>query len=225
MGQDNETFAGFGQEAFAFFMKIGFNNAPATMEENRDVFDREVLRPLKQLSAACEQVLFDVDPKMDFRPVMGGTISRIRRDTRYTHDKRPYRDYMWMDFRRKREDFHFGFCFSISPRSSSVFLGMHSSTAQARNALRAFVAHNAAEYNRLYRKLIRNGYALEGRDYKRSMLETDDAAVRAFAQKRWFSFKKGIPLTDTMKPSFTGELQINMRELVPMYQFMRRPLD
>ena len=76
-----EPFTGFTQQTFAFFMEIAFNNTSQTMQKKRDVFLSQVLAPLRALSYACEKVLFEVDPKIDFRPVMGGTISRIRRDT------------------------------------------------------------------------------------------------------------------------------------------------
>ncbi len=215
------AFTGFKQQTFAFFMELAFQNAPKTMRQKRDVFNDYVLLPLRELSLSCEQILLPVDHKIDFRPVMGGTISRIRRDTRFTHDKQPYRDYMWLDFRRKREDFHLGFCFSISPRGSSVFLGMHQASTRARDALRQYVLSHGAEYTQIHEALLAQGYAFIGEDYKRAMTKTDQKDVYAFGQKRWFSYRKEIPLRDTMKPEFTSQLQNYLRELIPMYLFLR----
>lgn len=220
-----EIFNGFTQQTFTFFMELAFHNTQQTMEKKRDVFLEHVLKPLRALSGACEQTLFPVDPRMDFRPVMGGTISRIRRDTRFSHNKQPYRDYMWLDFRRKNEDFHLGFCFSISPRSSSVMMGMHESTTAARNQMRQYVLRHGLQYLELWQALFEKGYELTGDDYKKPMTKADIPEVFAFGQKRWFSFRKRIPLLDTMKPEFVQELQTYILELTPMYAFLRQALS
>ena len=57
------AFTGFSQQAFAFFMELGFNNTPQTMQLKRDVFNERVLAPLKELSQVCEQVLFSGGPE------------------------------------------------------------------------------------------------------------------------------------------------------------------
>jgi uncharacterized protein (TIGR02453 family) len=220
-----DDFTGFTQQTFTFFMEIAFHNTPQTMREKRDVFNDHVLKPLQALSRAGEQVLYAVDPKMDFRPVMGGTISRIRRDTRFTHDKSPYRDYMWLDFRRKHEDFHLSFCYSISPRHSNVFMGMHSASTAARNTVRQYVLHHANQYVALHDDLAAKGYVFEGDEYKRAMSDAAHPTVYAFGQKRWFSYTLDIPLADTMDAAFAQALMEHFRVLTPMYNFLRNALD
>jgi uncharacterized protein (TIGR02453 family) len=220
-----KAFSGFSQQTFAFFMEIAFHNTQKTMKDLRGVFEDHILDPLRALSRACEAKLFEVDPKMDFRPVMGGTISRIRRDTRFSRNKDPYRDYMWLDFRRKNEDFHLGFCYSISPRTSAVFMGMHEATTQARNAVRTYVMLHANRYKQLHAELLAKGYEFAGEDYKRSMSDAADADVRAFGQKRDFAYRRRIPLSDTMRPAFAEELQGYIEDLIPMYQFFRSALN
>ncbi len=218
-------FLGFTQQTFTFFMELAFHNTPQTMQQKRDVFEAHVLSPLRALSSACEQVLFAQDPKIDFRPVMGGTISRIRRDTRFSNNKQPYRDYMWLDFRRKNEDFHLGFCFSVSPRGSLVLMGMHEASTQAKNRMRQYAVQYQTQFIELHEELRAQGYTLCGEDYKRPMTADVPPQVYAFGQKRWFSYQKAIPLTDTMQEKFAQELQGYMLELSPMYAFLRRALN
>ncbi len=218
-------FHGFTQQTFTFFMELAFHNTPQTMKQKRDVFEAHVLEPLRALSHACEQVLFALDPRIDFRPVMGGTISRIRRDTRFSNNKQPYRDYMWLDFRRKNEDFHLGFCFSISPRSSLVLMGMHEASTQSRNRMRQYAVQYQTQFIELHEELLAKGYTLSGDDYVRPMTADVPPQVYAFGQKRWFSYKKPIPLTDTMQEEFAQELQEYIQDLSPMYAFLRRAFD
>ena len=73
-------------------MKIGFENTPQRFEKLRGEFNETVLLPLKQLSLSVSPLLATIDAQLDLRPVIGGTISRIRRDTRFSKNKAPYHD-------------------------------------------------------------------------------------------------------------------------------------
>ena len=133
---------------------------------------------------------------------------------------------MWLDFRRKHEDFHLGFCFfHLAGVVHRFFMGMHESSTRARNVIRQYVQHHGAEYTQFHAALLAKGYEFSGEDYKRAMTKADSKDVYAFGQKRWFSYRKAIPLTDTMKPGFVAELQDYIRELIPMYTFLRRGLN
>ncbi|MBQ9988326.1 MAG: DUF2461 domain-containing protein [Clostridia bacterium] len=215
------SFTGFTDAAFEFFMALAFDNTAQTMERLRPQFNEHVLAPLKALSSDCTQTLFVIDPEIDFRPVMGGTISRIRRDTRYSRDKTPYRDYMWLDFRRKRESCHLGFHFSISPRGASVSMGLHDATSDVRDAVRAYTVAHGARYRALHELLAAQGYAFLGETYKRAMTKAQDPVVFAFGQKRWFTYRKPIPMEAVRHPELSEQLAREFTALAPLYQFIR----
>ena len=216
-----QAFEGFTEQTFTFFMTIAFNNTAACMEANRPVFEAHVLQPFKALSNACASVLIQVDPRMDLRPVMGGTISRIRRDTRFSRDKSPYRDHMWLDFRRKHEDMHLAFSFDLSPRGAAYNMGVHAATPERLQQLRQYVLLHGERYKALHQELMAAQYAFIGDDYKRSMAQTDDPILRAFAHKRWFAYHKQVPLRDTMTPAFADTLRSAFLQLAPMYTYLR----
>ncbi len=78
-------FEGFSQEALDFLNDIRFNNNQAFYAANQARYERFVKRPMRELSDELAPVVQLIDPKLDTRP--GRTMSRIRRDTRYTKDK------------------------------------------------------------------------------------------------------------------------------------------
>ena len=90
-------FEGFTQDAISFLLSIRWNNTQSFFEENRALYERSVKQPLRELAEALAPVMLQIDPQIDPRP--GRVCSRIRRDTRFTRDKSPYRDYVWLSWR------------------------------------------------------------------------------------------------------------------------------
>ena len=87
-------FEGFSQEALDFLNDIRFNNHQQFYEANRTRYEQYVKAPLRELSEELAPAVQLIDPRLDTQP--GRTMSRIRRDTRYTKDKSPFRDHVWL---------------------------------------------------------------------------------------------------------------------------------
>lgn len=94
-------FQGFTEDALTFFAALRMNNNREFFEENRAVYEGSVRAPLVALAEALAPTVTKIDPQLDPRPAR--TVSRIHRDLRFRHDKTPYRDYMWIGFRRVGE--------------------------------------------------------------------------------------------------------------------------
>lgn len=91
-------FAGFTPETFQFFAELEENNYKPWFDEHKHIYETEVLQPLKALAVALTPSFYEVDPEMDFRP--NKMISRIYRDIRFSKDKTPYKNHMWVSFQR-----------------------------------------------------------------------------------------------------------------------------
>ena len=90
-------FQGFPKEMFEFFMAISFNNNTEFFEENRKLYEQKVKAPLYALARDLTPMALHVDPEMEVRP--SKVVSRLRRDTRFSANKLPYRDHMWLSWR------------------------------------------------------------------------------------------------------------------------------
>ena len=92
-------FQGFTDETFEFFMAIRFNNNTEFFHSNHDWYQRAVRTPCLELAAALSEAVGAVDDEIELRP--NRVVSRINRDLRFSRDKSPYRDYMWLKLRRE----------------------------------------------------------------------------------------------------------------------------
>jgi len=89
-------FQGYSDETFEFFMAIRFNNNTDFFHSNHDWYRRAVRGPSIDLAEALGPTMEAIDPSIERRP--NRVVSRINRDIRFSHDKSPYRDHIWLSF-------------------------------------------------------------------------------------------------------------------------------
>ena len=91
-------FTGFTDETVRFFLDLRFHNNTEYFHQEHDRYIEEVQQPFYAFIEDMAPLLRDIDPKMELRPYK--CLSHIHRDTRFTKDKSPYRDHLWIAFRR-----------------------------------------------------------------------------------------------------------------------------
>ena len=108
-------FTGFSEEALRFLTDMRLNNNQTFYEANRERYEVYVKAPLRALCDEMAPVVQLIDPRLDVRP--GRTMSRIRRDTRFTKDKSPFRDHVWLGWRYpgERRSEGFGMYWGFGP--------------------------------------------------------------------------------------------------------------
>lgn len=85
-----------------FLMQLNrFNDSKAFYEENKEKIKADMTVPMRQIAAAFGDMMLKIDPFMNTVPTK--MVSRVRRDTRYTHDKHLYRENMWIMFMRPKK--------------------------------------------------------------------------------------------------------------------------
>ncbi len=129
-------FQGFPQSGMEFFMAIRFNNNREFFLENHGWYEESVRTPARELAAALGETVRDIDDSLETRPEK--VVSRINRDLRFSNDKSPYRDYIWIAFRRPGADRRttMGMYFDISDTGASYGMGFYDENRPLMNALR-----------------------------------------------------------------------------------------
>ncbi len=94
-------FTGFPEETLRFFLDLRFHNQISYFEQRREDYVQDVQTPFYDLIGDLAPRMQRIDPQMEIRPYK--CLARIRRDTRFTKDKSPYRDHLWVLFRRAAE--------------------------------------------------------------------------------------------------------------------------
>ena len=116
-------FTGFPEETVRFFLDLRFHNQISYFEERREDYLQDVQAPFYNLIGELVPKLQKIDPQMETRPYK--CLARIRRDTRFTKDKSPYRDHLWVLFRRAAEprEQSLNFWFEFGPQQLGWGMG------------------------------------------------------------------------------------------------------
>ena len=165
-------FTGFSEDAIHFLTDIRLNNSPAFYEANRQRYEEYVKAPLRALCEEMTPVVQMIDPGLDTRP--GRTMSRIRRDTRYSRDKSPFRDHVWLGWRYPGESRSegFGLYWGFGPDWLSWGCGCYAADKPLMDALRLHIRRQPDEVRRVLHA-AGAGYAMYGEAYRRIAVPED----------------------------------------------------
>lgn len=95
-------FQGFSRDTFSFLAGLTMNNERAWFEAHRDDYEKSVLTPAMAFITEMDEVVRSISPH--YRGVakkLGGSLMRIYRDTRFGHDKTPYKTNIGIQFRHE----------------------------------------------------------------------------------------------------------------------------
>lgn len=218
-------FEGFSQETIAFFLALGVNNNRDFFEENRAVYERAVRAPLLALAEALGPAVQAIDPEVDIRP--GRVVSRIHRDLRFRRDKTPYRDYMWLGFRRigeTREE-TCGFYFDISATSANWGCGYYHMQPETMRHLREkLVKDPKPVLKMLENAAFESTFALMGDAYVRQHQPPEGMAPalgRLYQKKSVYAEHHAADMSLLFSPGLADAIARDFQVLAPFYAFMR----
>ena len=121
-------------------MDIRFHNSISYFEEHRERFRQDVQAPFYAFIEELAPRLRTIDPQMELRPYK--CLARIRRDTRFTKDKSPFRDHLWITFRRAGEprEQSLNYWFEFGPQTLEWGLGFWGENRPVMDRLRRQMA-------------------------------------------------------------------------------------
>ncbi len=220
-------FTGFAQEALDFLSDIRFNNNQTFYEQNKERYEKYVKAPLRALCDEMTPVVQVIDPQLDTRP--GRTMSRIRRDTRFTKDKSPFRDHVWLGWRYPGESRSegFGMYWGFGPDWLSWGEGCYAADKPLMDALRLHIRRHPDEVREvLYDPRIKDRFALYGESYRKITVPDDvPEDLRALYVKKGFGIEHSATAEEWRMLHTRDMADLLARELsamAPLQQLMRR---
>jgi len=169
------TFSGFTPETMAFLHRLAQNNNRDWFNANKVEFERVAVTPALDLIEAIAAPLAKISPHFLCIPKrVGGSLFRIQRDTRFAHDKRPYKTNLGLHFRHEAEfDVHApGYYLHIGIDECFIACGVWHPERPALNRIRQAIVEEPAKWASIRRALQRDGrFAFWGESLKR--LPTD----------------------------------------------------
>ena len=218
----------FTEETVEFLIVNRINDSRLWFRDHREDYLRLVRRPLEAVCEALAPTIADIDPMLIVQP--NRCISRIYRDTRFSHDKSVFRDHMWIAFDRDHKELPEapGFYFAIDPEGWYYGCGYYEAPMKVLEAMRALILEDdpdAKAAMRAYRK--QKVFEIEGPVYKRSRYPDESEEKRAWLDRRDINFGHGEAGFERLArdEDFIPSIEEGFRLLVPIYRFLMKAVD
>ncbi len=161
----------FTPELFTFLRQLGRNNNREWFQANKARYEREVRDPLLRFIADFAPHLRRISPHFvaDPRPI-GGSLFRVYRDTRFSHDKRPYKTVAAAQFRHEQgKDVHApGFYLHLEPGNVFAGVGLWHPDSNTSRAVRDTIVEKPGDWKRAVNATaFRERFELGGETLKR----------------------------------------------------------
>lgn len=227
-------FGGFRPAAFKFLRDLERNNEKAWFEANRDVYEREVRKPMRQLVEMLDAKLASIAPEIVGDPRR--SMFRIHRDVRFSRNKAPFKTNagVWLYHRdagrkvgRDGESGGAGFYFHIDPAICFLAGGMWMPARPALSRIREAIAEKPAALARL----------TSAPDFRRRFQFSEEAKLRRVPQgftpdhpaAEWlklqsFTARAFIEPSVVTSPRLVDRLCRDFALLVPLVRWLNRAL-
>ncbi len=119
---------GFSAGTLRFLRGLDKNNSKAWFDAHRDEYEAELLEPAKVFVEVLGSKLHSFAPRAVDEPRINGSIRRLNRDLRFSKDKRPYKNYLDLNFPEGRSDMGMcgvSFFIRVTPKSLMLGAGSH----------------------------------------------------------------------------------------------------
>ena len=216
-------FKGFTDQTFEFFMAIRFNNNRDFFHGNHDWYAEHVRTPALDLAEALADTVEQLDPDLERRP--NKVVSRINRDIRFSNDKSPYRDYIWLAFRKPGEERKttLGVYVDISDSGVGYGMGFYDENRPLMKAHRLQLEKDPGEFLEIVTE-IEKEFTLFAKSFKRMPVpESLPETLRKWYPLKGFYVEKTIRDFSLLKsPALADEIIRGYQSLVPLYRYFAR---
>ncbi len=216
-------FQGFGKEMIPFFLDLRFHNDKSFMDANRDRYYRAVRDPFYAFIGAMGPGMQQIAEDMEVRPAK--CLSRINRDTRFTKDKSPYRDHLWVSFRQAGmpNDGTPFYWFEISPEYVSWGAGIWGESRETMDVMRRRMAARPDDFLRLLPMLKQRGFVLAGPEWKKMKPPADlpEALGPWYLKRSVYAERQGTILSWIHSPDIVNRVMEDFTALSPLYWIFR----
>ena len=219
---ENKAFTGCSEQMYDFFRDIAFHNEKAFFEANRQRYVRYVKEPMYALAQALLPDALAIDPEFNDR--IASIVSRINRDTRFSKDKSPYRDRVWLGFKPRgvRTGEAFEVYAEFEWQEYGYGMGCYCAAPELMQALRSRMLAKPYEFLSLVEdEAFASRFALCGEEYKRPRFHEGPEALWPYLNRKSIAFCFSSPaLSRTCGPEIEQEIREGFALLKPVYRFL-----
>lgn len=229
MAKKEISFSGFTAETFQFFRDIKENNNKEWFDAHKHIYEESVLTPLKALVVNLSPTMHNIDPNFELRPHRA--VSRIYRDTRFSKNKEPYKNCMWLTFQipMSREEWkdYPGYFMEITADAYTIGMGLFMPKKKTMDIYREEISYNMDEFQHITQKTILDrGFEVMGEEYKRPIASSLPDYFQPWIQRKGIWVGKTVSIGEE---AFSVKLSDKIREdfeaLKWFYNFLKESVE
>jgi uncharacterized protein (TIGR02453 family) len=218
------TARSFSPAMFTFLRELREHNDREWFQANKQRYTDTVRDPALEFIRRFESHLKKISPHFtaDARPV-GGSLFRIYRDTRFSHDKTPYKTHVGIYFRHEAAESALapGFYLHLEPGDSFIGAGIWRPDTDGAKRIRAAIAADPNAWKRAVGGKFAKTYRLTGDSLKRppAGIDPEHPLIGDLKRKNFVGL---APLTQRSVTSdgFTNEFAGLCRTGAPLMRFL-----
>jgi len=221
-------FPGFPKQGLTFLQELKENNDRDWFAPRKEVFDTCVKAPMVALVEAVNAELATFAPEYLTEP--SKAIYRIYRDTRFSHDKTPYKTHIAANLHKQGADKHAaaGYYFSVGDKEIEIAAGVYMPGPEELLRLRQHISGNFAEFSKLAadKAVTKLVGSLKGDSLARPPkgFSPEDPALEWIKRKQWYYFYTDLDLNLALTPKLLPEIVKRLKAMAPMVAFFNRGL-
>ena len=220
-------FTGFPQDLYTFLTDLSRNNNREWFNQNKSRYQESVLEPMRAFIIAMGQPLDAISENFlaDER-TNGGSMFRIYRDTRFSKDKRPYKENVGCQFRHVAgKSAHApGFYVHLQPDNVFIGGGIWMPPNPVLDKIRRAIVNKPKDWAEVV-KLKEKFSGDEGESLKRppTGYEADHPYINDIKRKSFFLMREMDP-GQALKPTFIDEAARTFSDISPLMAFITNAL-
>ena len=219
--------AAFPDQTLRFLKALKRNNNREWFESHKQTYETAVKQPMIDIVQALAVDFARFAPEMVATPK--ASIYRIYRDTRFSHDKSPYKTHAAAVFARRGLEKHQGaaFYFHLSPAELLIGGGVYMPLPEDLTAIRSHIAEQPDTLSDIlaaksFRKMFGG---LSGEQLSRVPRGfAADHSAAAYLKHKQFLAGRTLPPEEASAPTFYKTLVQTFETMLPLIRFLNEPV-
>jgi uncharacterized protein (TIGR02453 family) len=219
-------FPGFSPDALAFLRALKRNNRREWFQPRKEKYETLIKLPMLELAGHLNEEFARFAPAYINPPQKA--VFRIYRDTRFSHDKTPYKSHIAAIFPRNTADKNRGACFyfHFTEKELLLFGGVYSPERDELLAYRTLLQEHYEEFREIVtaRPMKRVLGGLQGEQLTRMPkgFPVDHPAEELLRHRQWY-LETTLDIKLLTSRKLVAEMSRHFELMAPMVEFLNRP--
>lgn len=219
-------FQGISAKAMELLALNSFHDSKAFYEEHKEELKVLATVPMRKLMTDLSETLLELDENIYVNPVY--SVSRIRRDTRFSKNKMMYRENMWLKLQRHKNLYHNipMMWFEFRPQHYSYGLFFSPEKPSYMEVFRELLLEQPDRFRSALTELEKVDISFHGEPYKKKKDGNPPEDLERFYNSKYLEFSRyNSDLTPIRNERFVDEMKNMICGCTQMYKFLMEVHD